>query len=313
MGRRKTRATYIKQKAEPVAIDTTINESKPSNSRFEMFWNSISTFWKVIGVLFIIGGGILSFVQLYDIFFPPKEKPIIEKTARQKFDENYIDSTLRPTSLPATTSEKHYSVLESTPILTTPVRVDYPIIKGLKLSNDSTFPVVSFFLGHTLVLVLRQDLKKGIKLSLNMKRDCPSSYISFVEKDNRVYVSTEFKALMNEETIGVIDYNHWRLCKKELFDYRNTDDKLEVIDRQNQIAFSIKFEIGIVGTNVIEVSGYFINPTAITILSFHGDRSPNGSIALKGGIDTCLDKSINKWKEKSQILISDIKTIFPVY
>jgi hypothetical protein len=87
MGRRRTRnrANNIKPKVEEVIIDPTRDEPKSLKSRFIMFWNSFSTFWKIIGVLFIIGGGILSIVQLYDRFFPPKEKSQKEEYDSETF------------------------------------------------------------------------------------------------------------------------------------------------------------------------------------------------------------------------------------
>ncbi len=59
-------------------------------------------------------------------------------------------------------------------------------------------------------------------------------------KDNRMYVSIEFKDLLKEETVGVIEYNHWKLYKYNLLDFHNDDNRLEVIDKQNNIVFSIR-------------------------------------------------------------------------
>jgi hypothetical protein len=297
----------LNKQGKPIAVKI-VPEKK---TRVAIFWGRLSIGWKIIGGVFFIIASILTTIQLYDRLNTQKEKPVVEKTARQKFDENYIDSTLKPAPLP---NYKPYYVLESPPIFTSPIKDDYPIIKGIKLSGEKTFPFISLFLGRTLLIPLRKDLRKGIKLSLHMNMNCYPSYITFVERDNRIYVSTEFKSLMNEETIGIIDYNHWRLCKKELFDYHNTDDMLEVIDKQNQVVFSIKFQIGVAGTQGIYISGYFINPYAITILSFRGgEQNANGTISANGkqSIDTCLDKSIYNWKQKSAALISEIKTIFP--
>jgi hypothetical protein len=295
-----------RNKPEHIAVDI---EPKKTN-RFAKFWNGISRTGKVLGGISLLIGIITGIIKIKDAFYPPVQKPIIEKTAREKFDQDYIDSSLNP---PKIYNEPNFSILEHPPVFTTAAKYDSsPTIKGIKLLGDASLLYVIFNLGTTLEMIPIQSLDSGVRLRIPaLYKGCNPSYISFVIKDNRLYVSAEFKDLLKEETIGIIEYNHWRLYKSNLFDFHNTDDKLEVIDKQNNIVFSIKFEIGPANFNSVNISGYFINPYSIAILSYKDPIYLKSGQIIRGGLDTCIDKATDNWKQKSAVLISDIKTIFP--
>ncbi len=72
--RKKDRKITQHAAIEMAAIDKPIK----AKSWLMITWNKISLTWKIAGVLFLLGSGVLTFVQLYDRFSPP----IVEKKQR---------------------------------------------------------------------------------------------------------------------------------------------------------------------------------------------------------------------------------------
>ncbi len=299
------RSTSKKNKKTPISSTKELDGNK--------FWllkkfSKLSKAEKIITGICVLLGGILAAIQIYDRYNPPRHL-----TEREKFDSDYIDSTLKPPKITSITANG-YEELDSPPIFAKGVNDDFPKIKGIQLKSKRVHlaDFVAFHIGKTALLVPWSSLEAGIKISIPVKKSCNPSYISFGLKDDRVYVSVEFKDLLHEETIGVIEYNKWRLYKKNMFNFHNTVEKLEVIDRQNNIVFSIKFQIGVAKVNTIIVSGYFINPYAVSILSYTDIQYLKDGNMVTVGLDTCLSKSQSNWKQKAQEMASQIKTIFPL-
>lgn len=77
----------------------------------------------------------------------------------------------------------------------------------------------------------------------------------------RVYDTVRYIA--NREVIALIDFDKAALFKPNLFDYYSDDKSLEIVDRSNQIAFSIS----LVDDSVVALQGYFISTTNIAMIS----------------------------------------------
>jgi hypothetical protein len=186
-------------------------------------------YWGVVVGIGVIVGILASIEDVRNLFLGKHEKYVKEK---------FVEGDLKPPRLPDDSSD--YIVLEH-PIVFTHFRKDdgYPIITGIKLKSTGTLKdFVQFYLGDDVVFCPKSDLNIGIRISVTKKSgNCTPSFINFVLKDDRIYVSVEFKDLLKEETVGVIEYNHWKLCKENMFDFKNTDEKLEVRDKQNNIVF----------------------------------------------------------------------------
>jgi hypothetical protein len=292
----------LKKKPQPIPVKVIVEEK----TKWKKFLIKAG---KIIGGISLAIGLLVGVTKLWDWVYPKKEKVIIEKTARQKFNEDYIDSSLNPPLLYSNSDSNFYSFLEYPPIFSTPINDNNPFIKGIKIKDTGELSLFSIIIGSKVIIMPVGNLYAGIKMAIPSNAKCYHSFISFGIKNDRMYVSVEFKDILKEETIGYIEYNHWRLYKPNLFDFKNTDEKLEVIDRQHNIVFSIKYTSDPTLKNVVVVSGYFINQYSIVILSNKAIQDYNG--IPRPGFDTCIDKSGN-WKQKASVLISDIKTIFPI-
>lgn len=151
-------------------------------------------------------------------------------------------------------------------------------------------------------MVSRSQLRKGYEVAIPPNSNFSCGSIKFGLKDDRVYVSTEFKDLQKEETIGIIEFNHWKVWKRNRLFYYDDENRLEVRDLQNLKVFSIKYEFDGVLQEIF-VSGYFIQPENVAILAFNKDTTKM--------IQTCIQKSDLAWKTKTWKLAEKIETVFP--
>ena len=134
------------------------------------------------------------------------------------------------------------------------------------------------------------DLYTGVNLFAPLFTGCTDSKLILGLKDSRIYVSVEFKDLKKEETIGIIEFNHWKLYKENTFDFDNTDEKLQVKDKQNNIVFSIEYDTKPGDDPQININGYFINPKAVLVVSENG----TGEADSKGNVQVEMNKFISK-------------------
>ena len=258
--------------------------------------NFFQRFWKLItgiGLLLAIGVSLFFFIDRY-------------KSPKQKFEEEKLaQGNLNPPILQNFTKE--YTISETPPKFyeNPPVNTLYPHIKGIYAKNIKNLQYVNVILGSLAVRCLVSDLYNGVNLFSPAFSNCTDSKLMLGLKDDRLYVSVEFKDLKKEETIGVIEFNHWSLYKDNLLDFNNDDERLEVKDKQNNIVFSIQYFVDMPNDPEIYIRGYFISPYDILVLT---DRA----IADKNGVEfnKCLLKTDSNWKQKAEFRIQDIKSIF---
>lgn len=173
------------------------------------------------------------------------------------------------------------------------------------------------------------DLQKGIKLFSTSLSGCTDTNLTIGVKDERLYVSTVFKDIEKEETVGSIEFNHWKLFKPNLLDFRNGEQKLEVKDKQNRIVFSVRFSKDV---DAVFISGYFISSKSILILSSPVERTiydttvianfmseagitktddNSGPIHLANFKKTiCISKTDINWKQNAVEYIEQLTSVF---
>lgn len=101
-------------------------------------------------------------------------------------------------------------------------------------------------------------LKEGIEIKVG-------EYVGdlkFKIEKNRLFVSTTFRDIQKEEVVGIINYKSWSLLKDNLLDYIETDESFEVIDRNGNVIFSIKYK----APNIVSLKGYFIKSSKVFII-----------------------------------------------
>jgi hypothetical protein len=259
-----------------------------STKRKYSTWEIVLGIGALIGVVF---GAIAATPTIKEYFKTPKEK--YEDATFEKGVLNLPDVGLIDTN--------GYSRAEKPPIFYSTLNDTLPIIKGVKINTIQAEMPIGILVGNIGYIVPLINLVYGVEIPII--RGCDCGKITFGLWHNRLFVSTEFKDLQKEETIGVIEYNHWKLYKQNMFDFHNGDNYLEVIDKQGNIVFSIKSEMK-GKCEFIYVNGYFINPNSISIVSTTLNNSPKGVCA-------CISKSDYAWKQKAQDSISLIKPIMP--
>lgn len=162
----------------------------------------LSKSWKIIAGLCLIATTIAVYRPIEELFL----------TSKEEYDkENFEEGDLKPATLnPLTSEDRLYSFSERSPIfLTSPINDPFPRIKGLLVSGISGGLWLT--IGQSLVVLDSSLLIEGMPIELSSSKNCVSSNIYLQLKDNRIYISAEFKDLQKEEFISIIEYNHWRL------------------------------------------------------------------------------------------------------
>lgn len=238
--------------------------------------------WKFIIGMGIVTALIANYQPIRNIFLTEKEKH-----DKENFDSGEIKAPVHSPQTVQSFSEKPPTFLTS-PILDT-----FPRIKGLLIDVEKARGdnAIAINIGGNLTLIPLENLY-GRSLQLT----CTNSVMYFLANGNRLYVSVEFKDILTEQHIGIIEYNRWRVYIPNALEWKYDDYKFEVKDKQGYIVCAV-----ISTGNTIDVTGYFINPTDISILRIDGTVP----------IDTCISKNKPYWKREAQTEILKIKSIFP--
>jgi len=272
----------------PPAISKTISKSRYYIKGFFI------GFITLLGVL-----GSISEVREWakDIFYTKHEK---------YEEESFISGDLKGTKISDANfvSLPKYSMSEKPITLSiNTINEGYPKINGIliKRFNDPEFINRGWIFsipGNYIQTLYPKDLQKGIRLFSSIPSQCSSTNLVIGVIGDRLYVSTEFKDLAKEETIGIIEFNHWRLFKNNLLDFYSDDTRLEVRDKQNNIVFSLVYYEE---PNQLHVAGYFINPNSILIIK----NNQAGSAEM----NRCISKSEPDWKIIATTEIAAIKSM----
>jgi hypothetical protein len=263
--------------------------------------NKLSKFWKVVTGLSIVLGIIVSYPIIREMFMTQKEK----------FDkENVIEGDLKPPKVEdLELGERKYTLSEIPPEFKTAPLIDstYPKIKGIYIPSFDTlqtsdFPVI---FGTTIISCKATDFYKGINIFNVLFKDCLDTKFTLGIKENRLYVSTVFKDIQNEQVIGVIEYNHWKLYKSNLLTFQNDDSRLEVRDKQNNVVFSIMYGELDKDARYVIISGYFLNNSSVLIIP--NSKNDHSKHLFE---NFCILKTDSAWKTKAYDRIDSIKSVF---
>lgn len=246
--------------------------------------------------------GIAALLSVWPIYVTFKEYFLSPKEKFRK--ENYVSGELKSPMI----SVGKYKTLESPMKFVDTAKDDAPRINGIliKQFRDTNFVKLGWIfvqVGRYFYTCSPIDFLKGIDIFNPTLSGCTDAHLLLGVKNDRLYVSAEFKDLQNEQTIGFIQFNHWSLYKPNLLDFDNDDKRLEVKDKQHNIVFSISYEsIGVTPSPVVHISGYFISPTSILILGNVGKEFKDEN--------ECISKTDSTWKQRALTEISTIKSIF---
>lgn len=289
--RKKDRKITQHAAIEMAAIDKPIK----AKSWLMITWNKISLTWKIAGVLFLLGSGVLTFVQLYDRFSPPIVEKKQPETQKDRFKKENIDTGF----LNGPVVFKNYIPEPFTsPILTKEI-INMPPVKGI-LIRDFANRGVKLKIGTNIFSFDISQLYNGVTVSSLSYSYCPNINIFFGVKNDRLYVSVKFKDIYTDQPIGFIEFNKWKLFLPNLIDYDNDDQRLEVRDKNGFIVFSLQYQENFNDkTPIVNVYGYFIIETSILVL--------NDDVVYP---ESCIDKKNANWKQAAIKKIEKTKSIF---
>lgn len=265
-------------------IDSTPQQQISNNgNKFVLF---LAKFWQVIVGIGVVVGIVVAYPQFEGMWITPKE---------QVLKDNFYEGDLKPRKISESeVFSKGFEVSKN-------LKNDQsPIIKGVNIPNFKKYGLLTM-LGETMYSV-PNDFYKGAEILTPAFKGCTSSKLYIGVHEERLYVHVEFKDIQTEEIIGIIEYNHWRLYKKNVLSFNNDDERLEVRDKQNNIVFAIRYELPKdYKTPIVYISGYFISPYSVLVLK-------NNSINSRS--QNCYPKSQSFWKENAVLEIEKIKSIF---
>lgn len=262
--------------------------------------------WAIVMGIFLILGGLAGLKPVRELFM--SKHAVYEQ-------ENFDTGTLKSLKIGDVSLDYDTLELQDRPIFNKARRDTLPLVKGIKIKDTSPGENIKVLVGSGVWFLSKDILKKGIKIfDADTTSECSETKLNLILHDGRIYASAEFRDFKNEEIVGTMNYNYWKVYLKNLLTYRYDDYKLEVLDKQGYVIFSIAFHDNDVSpTGVVSVSGYFMNPQSVLIVntgtrpSFFTSETQQQMLDLR----KCITKdSGGTWRREAEKLISKIKTVF---
>jgi hypothetical protein len=259
--------------------------------------SSFSRLEKLLGFFILLLGGVASFYAVKDGCRSQRDKFESEKILKGEIESPPLSAISQTYPLDTLPSFK----LDS-------ISLKVRMLKGIRIPNlgDLTkVPLVTILFGKTGLMTDPSLLYRGIDLMKTAGDGCSSYSLGIIAKDDRIYASANFIDFKTEEKIGEIYFNRWKLYDSKFLDYREEEDKFEVIDRQGNIAFSISYSHPNKWVNALAISGYFIDPNIIFI------SNPELRVSDRAHSSVCILKSDSNWKNRASQEMPLIKSVFP--
>jgi hypothetical protein len=264
----------------------------PQESKANKFLNKVWKYIVGIGILLGIGASIPVIIDYF-------------KTDKQKFeDDHFIQGDLKPDKLTTKYNPGDKKVSEHKIKLSViPPGDTLPKIHGIYIKNFETANV-SITIGDHSTFDDPYYYYAGIDVFRTLrKRACNTSSLTVGVADDRLYVNVVFHDINTGQTIGEIEFNHWKLYKENLYDFYSDDQKLEVIDKQHNIVFSLAYEKSR-DANAVIIQGYFMDSEKTMVAV---TRSP--FLAVGYADIKCFDQKDSDYKVAVLKEIAKIKSL----
>ncbi len=89
--------------------------------------------------------------------------------------------------------------------------------------------------------------------------------LTFKLINDRLFISTTFIDIQNNQFVGRMEYNHWE-SKNSISHFHDEDDNMEIIDANGYVMFNMRYEF----PNTVIVQGYSIFKDHICVVSNSG-------------------------------------------
>jgi hypothetical protein len=220
------------------------------------------------------------------------------QSPKEKFEE---EKTVQGDLIASDSKSKGYKILEIPPIFSTEAMKNhsYPPVKGIIVPDLKPGGQVYLLVGRMMYIISAEYFYKGIAI-VNPFNNCGYIKLELAAREDRLFISTEFRDLEKEEIMGIIEFNRWKLFKENILTFNNDDDRLEVRDKQNRIAFSIKF--GETFRQIVVINGYLIGDSSAMVMRADPGDPPDTIV--------CFQKADSNWRNKVKAEANLIKSIF---
>lgn len=218
----------IKRKKSSRKPKPTIKNIEPVNRLKKSFTEYFSTALKIIGIIVLFFGFYQGCDFIYSKYFKSKREQFI--------DENYYSGILLPNTIDFDSDAKG----------------TIKILCGRVVVNVNRTAFVDGYKYNTSNEVGLTDGRSLINLSLKIM-------------NQRLYISSTFKDL-DDNVVGIIEDNYWRLLKRNMIDWKSDNNNFEVIDNHNDVIFRMSF----IYPNSIRLSGYVLSRNQIAVINDNG-------------------------------------------
>lgn len=124
------------------------------------------------------------------------------------------------------------------------------------LNPDS---LITFWLGNGGFAMSIRELRKGAVYPatglVNFPNGLPPWNLQFKIIGNRLFISAEIRYFENNAMIGRILFNEWQLRSSDITDFEDSDTRLVVRDKENNIALALEM----VDPNNVRLLGYAVD------------------------------------------------------
>jgi hypothetical protein len=229
--------------------------------------------------------------------------------------DNFDAGTLNPIDIKNIDLAYDTLEMQNRPLFNRLITDTFPVVKGVKIKPSDKHAPVFIQVGSGMWVLYKSELQKGIRIFNPVTTDeCSQTQLSIILYKDRIYASAEFRDLKTGQIVGIMDYNHWKVYLKNLLDYRYSDDKLEVLDKQGYVIFSILFsDKGQASNGGLSISGYFMNPNSVLIVNTDSIPTIYTDATTKEARSRriCITKDSNgKWQLEAEKMISKIQSVY---
>ncbi len=271
----------LRRKSAPRLLKKPSLETKPNKEGRKFPWKFFSIALTVI----------VSFFGIISGYEPAKR---VFMSGEQKIeDDNFYHNDLKPPKIEE--GKINESFLHSFNDTVTHTQHFFPGILLEHLSKKD--PTIQFDMGKMSYGIPKAWLDTGFSILHFICNVCRDVDLKIGIRGKRLYVSTKFNTLVNDELLGEIRYNHWDISKSNQLGIKYDDERLQVQDKNGNLALAVKY----VGGNEVSIEGYFTSLVDVMVL---------GKVGNGLGFQ-CVSKNSAAWKTEVSKLVNDgVEPIF---
>jgi len=148
------------------------------------------------------------------------------------------------------------------------------ILLPVSLVSESSPVLINF--GKITSSVSLEDLRHGYMISPQKLINCgieaqtedQTKFTIYLVED-RLYVTTDFRNLLDEGIAGSVDQRQWTLLTKSLSGFHSDDNSFKVSDTQGNVIFNMQFN----QPDSLLIKGYFVGKECVYVIGHNSTYS----------------------------------------